>query len=237
MLRWPSPWHTAPAAPPPKTPSVIDKWLVDTGRKPLPLPPPRARYTARGRRGVQRTAPSATATPSLSLIWPTRSSGDVPTVVTTTTSTPKDHPFDASNNEQSCERHAPTFDAFTGDGVAEAADQASDAMWEDPSYTSIYQTSPTEWRERITEMIDMGMSHYNVCNCVEGAMPTKDDIERYDALFREVVAENPEVGEIEVIPGYPPIYVLLGAADAAQLYAERRQRERDERRRGYQCED
>lgn len=227
MLRWPSPWHTSSVGPPPKTSSVIDKWLVDTGRKPLP----RARYTARGRRAVRGGAPSAAPTLSFPLVWPTRSDSDV-----SATTKPQHDSF--VDRAQSHGPLAPAHDACAdnaktvADGNDDAADPTHDATWDEPSYASIYHTNPTDWRERITEMIDMGMTHYNVCNCTEGVMPTKDDIERYDAIFREVVAENPEVGSIDVIPGYPPIYVLLGAADAAQLYAERRRRERDERRQG-----
>lgn len=223
MLRWPSPWHTPSAGPPPKTSSsVIEKWLVDTGRKPLP----RARYTARRRRGVQSSTSGTTPALSFPLVWPTRPNSDAPA------GTPPTLPKSIPGNHSPPAPAYGTYKHTTGeaDDGTDTANSASDMVWDEPPYASIYRTSPTDWRGRITEMIDMGMSHYNVCNCVEGAMPTKDDIARYDALFREVVAENPEVGEIEVIPGYPPIYVLLGAADAAQLYAERRQRERDERR-------
>ncbi|AVK77477.1 hypothetical protein pmac_cds_789 [Pandoravirus macleodensis] len=228
MLHWPSPWHTSSDQPQPKAPSVIEKWLVDTGRKPLP----RARYTARRRRSAQSSAPNTAPALSFPLIWPTRPSSDAPATLLPTP--PKGHPFDDYGQPHAS--RAPSrgtygyVTATTDAGDVDAADSTPDTMWDDSSHASIYLTSPTDWRERITEMIDMGMTHYNVCNCTEGAMPTKDDIARYDALFREVVADNPEVGSIEVIPGYPPIYVLLGAADAAQLYAERRQRERDEQR-------
>nr|UDO47044.1 hypothetical protein [Pandoravirus massiliensis] len=222
MLRWPSPWQTTSTAPPPpKTPSVIDKWLVDTGRKPSPP----VRYTARRRRGTQESAPAGSGALSFPLVWPSRSDGQAPACAHLT---PKRLPFDGAGQRDEPRASARgSHEPVTrpGGDIADDSNPYHEAEWDDPSYVSIYNTSPTDWRERITEMIDMGMTHYNVCNCTEG-MPTKDEIERYDTVFREVVAANPEVGAIEVIPGYPPVYVLLGAAKAAELYAERRQRDR-----------
>lgn len=240
MLHWPSSQRSPsidtaplPRPSPPKAPSVFDRWLADTGRKPARAPP--ARYTARARRGADPA--SGGSRPSLCLVWPDgrgpKATATAPLFsfgpATAVHDTAHDGRVendvehgsntgdrDGRSNAGDGEDHHHNNDARGNDddneGRGDDDDDDDDYERYDPT---LYMVDQSDWRKYIETRLGMGLTHHNVCNCTAG-MPTRADVDHFAALLHEVVASHPELGAVESLGGYPETFVVLGAmyADA-----------------------
>lgn len=231
MLHWPSSQRAPsidtaprPKTPPPKTPSVFDRWLADTGRRPARPPP--ARYTSRARRGADPTPGGPR--PSLCLVWPDgrgpRAAATAPlfsfgpaagahdTTHDGRAKNDADHGNnigggDDDNNGGGEDRYHNDNDDARGDDDNSGDDDGDDYERYDPT---LYMVDQSDWRKYIETRLGMGLTHHSVCNCTAG-MPTRADVDHFAALLHEVVASHPELGAVESLGGYPETFVVLGA--------------------------
>ncbi|QBZ81663.1 hypothetical protein pclt_cds_1080 [Pandoravirus celtis] len=227
MLHWPSSQRapsleTAPLPPPPpRTPSVFDRWLADTGRKTVQPPP--ARYTARTRGARTDPARSGGAKSPLCLVWP---AGQGPKAAGTSlfSFAPATGAAGASGDHCDNDHHGrddncvANNDPYRSDMNERDSDKNDDDEQEYEQYDpTLYMIDQCDWRKYIETRLGNGITHYNVCNCTAGMPPTPADAEYFAALLREVVASHPELGAIESLGGRPETFVVLGAMNLDAL--------------------
>ncbi|AGO83202.1 hypothetical protein pdul_cds_951 [Pandoravirus dulcis] len=233
MLHWPSSQRSPsidtappPRPPPSKAPSVFDRWLADTGRKPARPPP--ARYTARARRGARADPTSGGPRPSLCLVWPDgRGPKDAAAATPLFSFGPAAGVHDDDNNAVNGDNNNDNNndnngeDHYRNNNDGHGRDDDNDGRGEDDDDDyerydpTLYMVDQSDWRKYIETRLGMGLTHHSVCNCTAG-MPTRADVDHFAALLHEVVASHPELGAVESLGGYPETFVVLGAmyADA-----------------------